>query len=59
MNSSHPGGGMASRSFSIVRRKLGLRVEVIGHAAIHRLTRGTGTLRIKHHGEPLPLSNSA
>jgi alpha,alpha-trehalose phosphorylase len=50
--------GLTSLSFSIVRRKLGLRVEVTARVATYRLTRGTGTLRITHHGEPLTLNDS-
>jgi alpha,alpha-trehalose phosphorylase len=50
--------GLTSLSFSIVRRKLCLRVEVTARAAVYRLTRGTGTLRIIHHGEPLTLNDS-
>ncbi len=48
--------GLTSLSFSIVRGKLCLRVEVTARAAAYRLTRGTGTLRIIHHGEPLTLN---
>jgi alpha,alpha-trehalose phosphorylase len=50
--------GLASLSFSIVRRGLCLRVEVTARAATYRLTRGTGTLQIIHHGEPLTLNGS-
>jgi len=50
--------GLTSLSFSIVRRKLCLRVEVTARVATYRLTRGTGTLRITHHGEPLTLNGS-
>ncbi|MHB8417028.1 MAG: glycoside hydrolase family 65 protein [Myxococcales bacterium] len=42
-------------SFSIVRRGLCLRVGVTAQAATYRLTRGTGALRLFHHGEPLTL----
>jgi alpha,alpha-trehalose phosphorylase len=50
--------GLTTLSFSIVRRKLCLRVKVTARAATYRLTRGTGTLQIIHHGEPLTLSGS-
>ena len=50
--------GFAALSFSIVRRKLCLRVEVTASAATYRLTQGTGALRIIHHGEPLTLNDS-
>jgi alpha,alpha-trehalose phosphorylase len=50
--------GLTSLSFSIVRRKLCLRVEVTASAATYRLTQGTGTLQLIHHGEPLTLTDS-
>ena len=50
--------GLTSLSFSIVRRKLCLRVEVTASAATYRLTQGTGTLQLIHHGEPLTLNDS-
>lgn len=51
--------GLTSLSFSIVRRSLCLRVEVTERAAIYRLTRGSGTLQVLHHGEALTLTNSS
>jgi alpha,alpha-trehalose phosphorylase len=48
--------GINLLSFSIVRRKICLRVTVTERAATYRLTRGEGELRISHHGEPLTLS---
>jgi len=50
--------GLTSLSFSIVRRKVCLRVEVTARAATYRLTQGRGTLQIIHHGEPLMLNDS-
>jgi alpha,alpha-trehalose phosphorylase len=50
--------GLTSLSFSIVHRKLCLRVEVTASAATYRLTQGTGTLQLRHHGEPLTLTDS-
>jgi alpha,alpha-trehalose phosphorylase len=50
--------GLTSLSFSIMRRGLCLRVEVLEHAATYRLTQGTGTLRILHHKEALTLTDS-
>ena len=50
--------GLTSLSFSIVRRKLCLRVEVTASAATYRLTQGTGTLQLIHHGELLTLNDS-
>jgi len=50
--------GLTSLSFSIVRRKLCLRVEVTASAATYRLTKGTGTLQLIHHGELLTLNDS-
>ncbi|MGD0397689.1 MAG: glycoside hydrolase family 65 protein [Syntrophobacteraceae bacterium] len=50
--------GLTSLSFSIVRRKLCLHVEVTTRAATYRLTRGQGALQIMHHGEPLTLNGS-
>ena len=50
--------GLTSLSFSIVRRKLCLRVEVTASAATYRLTQGTGTLQLIHHGEPLTLNGA-
>jgi alpha,alpha-trehalose phosphorylase len=49
---------LTSLSFSIVRRKLCLRVEVTARAATYRLTQGTGTLQLIHHGELLTLKDS-
>jgi alpha,alpha-trehalose phosphorylase len=51
--------GLASLSFSIMRRDLCLRVEVSERAATYRLTRGTGTLNLLHHGEPLTLNDAS
>ncbi len=50
--------GLTSMSFSIVRRKFCLHVEVGGDTAKYRLKSGTGTLKIVHHGENLVLSDS-
>lgn len=50
--------GLTPLAFSIVRRKYCLRVEMTGSAARYRLTRGTETLDILHHGEPLVLNDS-
>ena len=44
-------------AFSIRHRGRVLRVEVTSDAAVYRLTRGTGPIRITHHGEPLDLSD--
>ena len=48
--------GLTSLSFSIVRRKLCLRVEVTASAATYRLTRGSGSLQIMHYGETFTLN---
>ena len=50
--------GLTSLSFSIVRRKLCLRVEVTAHTATYLLTQDTGTLQLIHHGELLTLTDS-
>jgi alpha,alpha-trehalose phosphorylase len=50
--------GLTSLSFSIVRHGLCLRVDATERAATYRLVRGTGTLRVLHHGEALTLSSS-
>ncbi len=51
--------GLTSLAFSIVRRNLCLRVDITASAATYRLTQGTGTLQIMHHGEPLTLDGFA
>ncbi len=48
--------GLAALAFSIVRRKLCLRVDVTARAATYRLTRGSGSLQIMHYGEILTLN---
>ena len=48
--------GLAALAFSIVRRKLCLRVDVTARAATYRLTRGSGSLQIMHYGETLTLN---
>lgn len=51
--------GLTSLSFSIVRRKACLRVDLTPVSATYRLTHGTGSLEIIHHGERLTLTESA
>lgn len=51
--------GLTSLSFSILRRKLCLRVELTPASATYRLTQGAGSLQIIHHGERLTLTESA
>jgi alpha,alpha-trehalose phosphorylase len=48
--------GIASLSFSIVRRGFRLRVEIGERSAAYRLTGGEGELRLLHHGEPIVLA---
>lgn len=48
--------GLAALTFSIVRRKLCLRVEVTSRTATYRLPGCTGSLEIVHYGEKLTLS---
>nr|WP_272881455.1 glycosyl hydrolase family 65 protein [Fundidesulfovibrio soli] len=48
---------LTSLAFCIVYRQFYLRVEVTTTTATYRLTRGSGTMQITHHGEPLTLNN--
>lgn len=50
--------GLASLSFSIVRRGLCLRVSMTEQTAIYRLVRGIGELRLLHHGQSLTLKDT-
>ena len=45
-------------AFSIRHRGRCLHVEVTTHTATYSLTRGTGTIRITHHGESLTVERS-
>ncbi len=51
--------GIASLTFSILHRGVCLKVEVNERAAIYRVTRGSGEVRVLHHGEPIVLSGAA
>lgn len=48
--------GLAALTFSIVRRKLCLRVDVTSRTATYRLPGCTGSLTIRHYGETLTLT---
>ena len=48
--------GLTSLAFSIVHRKVCLRVEVSAKAASYRLGQSAGSLEIQHYGEPLTLN---
>jgi alpha,alpha-trehalose phosphorylase len=51
--------GLTRLGFSILRRGLCLHVEVSTHEAKYSLLRGTGPLRILHHGEALEVTRGA
>ena len=51
--------GLASLGFSIVRRKVCLRVDVDARSASYRLKHGGGPLQIIHYGEPLTLEGDS
>ena len=50
--------GLTRMTLSILRRGCCLRVDVSTHEVGYSLTRGTGPLRISHHGEAFELSGS-
>jgi alpha,alpha-trehalose phosphorylase len=50
--------GITSLSFSIVRRKLRVRVEINGSSAKYTLKNSAGTLKVLHYGEELELKDS-
>jgi alpha,alpha-trehalose phosphorylase len=51
--------GLTRLAFSILRRGLCLHVEITTREASYSLTRGTGPLRILHHGEALCVTSAA
>jgi alpha,alpha-trehalose phosphorylase len=49
--------GLTRLAFSILHRGCCLHVEITTHEARYSLKRGTGPLRLVHHGEPLELTD--
>jgi alpha,alpha-trehalose phosphorylase len=49
--------GLTRLAFSILQRARCLRVDVTTHKATYALVRGTGSIKIVHHGEPLTVGN--